>query len=33
MVLKTGGRLVVAEIILTAALAPDEGQTLDDWFR
>ena len=27
------GRLVAAEIVLTAPLPPDEGHTLDDWFR
>lgn len=32
-VLKPGGRLVAAEIVLTAPLPPDEGHTLDDWFR
>jgi arsenite methyltransferase len=32
-VLKPGGRLVAAEIVLTAPLSPDEGHTLDDWFR
>ncbi|MDQ6680782.1 MAG: methyltransferase domain-containing protein, partial [Pseudomonadota bacterium] len=32
-VLKPGGRLVAAEIILTAPLPPDERHSLDDWFR
>jgi len=32
-VLKPGGRLVAAEIALTAPLPPEEGQTLEDWFR
>ena len=32
-VLKPGGRLVAAEIILTAPLPPEEGHSLDDWFR
>jgi arsenite methyltransferase len=32
-VLKPGGRLVAAEIVLTAPLPPGEGDTLDDWFR
>jgi SAM-dependent methyltransferase len=32
-VLRPGGRLVAAEIALTAPLPPDEGHTLDDWFR
>ncbi len=32
-VLKPGGRLVAAEIILTSPLPPDEGHSLDDWFR
>jgi ubiquinone/menaquinone biosynthesis C-methylase UbiE len=32
-VLKPGGRLVAAEIVLTAPLPPGEGHTLDDWFR
>jgi len=32
-VLKPGGRLVAAEIVLTAPLPPEEGHTLDDWFR
>jgi arsenite methyltransferase len=32
-VLKAGGRLVAAKIVLTAPLAPDEGHSLDDWFR
>jgi arsenite methyltransferase len=32
-VLKPGGRLVAAEIVLTAPLPPGEGRTLDDWFR
>lgn len=31
--LKPGGRLVAAEIVLTAPLPPDEGHSLDDWFR
>jgi arsenite methyltransferase len=32
-VLRPGGRLVAAEIALTAPLPPEEGHTLDDWFR
>lgn len=32
-VLRPGGRLVAAEIVLTAPLPPDEGHSLDDWFR
>jgi arsenite methyltransferase len=32
-VLKPSGRLVAAEIILTAPLPPGEGDRLDDWFR
>lgn len=32
-VLRPGGRLVAAEIVLTAPLPPDEGHTLDEWFR
>jgi arsenite methyltransferase len=32
-VLKPGGRLVGAEIILTAPLPPEAGHSLDDWFR
>ena len=32
-VLRPGGRLVAAEIALTAPLPEDEGHTLDDWFR
>lgn len=32
-ILKPGGRLVAAEIGLTAPLPPEEGHTLDDWFR
>jgi len=32
-VLKPGGRLVAAEIVLAAPLPPGEGETLDDWFR
>ncbi|HEY7294817.1 MAG TPA: methyltransferase domain-containing protein [Dehalococcoidia bacterium] len=32
-VLQPGGRLVAAEITLTAPLPPDEGHSLDDWFR
>ncbi len=32
-VLRPGGRLVAAEIALTAPLPPSEGHALDDWFR
>jgi SAM-dependent methyltransferase len=32
-VLRLGGRLVAAEIALTAPLPDGEGHTLDDWFR
>ncbi|HZQ35682.1 MAG TPA: methyltransferase domain-containing protein [Dehalococcoidia bacterium] len=32
-VLRPGGRLVAAEITLTAPLPPAEGHSLDDWFR
>jgi SAM-dependent methyltransferase len=32
-VLRPGGRLVAAEIVLTAPLPEGEGETLDDWFR
>lgn len=32
-VLRPGGRLVAAEIVLTAPLPEGEGGTLDDWFR
>jgi arsenite methyltransferase len=32
-VLRPGGRLLAAEIVLTAPLPPEEGHTLDDWFR
>jgi arsenite methyltransferase len=32
-VLRPGGRLVAAEITLTAPLPPEEGHSLDDWFR
>jgi len=32
-VLKPGGRMIAAEIVLTTPLPPDEGHTLDDWFR
>ncbi|HLZ68762.1 MAG TPA: methyltransferase domain-containing protein [Dehalococcoidia bacterium] len=32
-VLRPGGRLVAAEIILTAPLPEGEGHSLDDWFR
>ena len=31
--LRPGGRLVAAEIVLTAPLPEGEGRTLDDWFR
>jgi SAM-dependent methyltransferase len=32
-VLKPTGRLVLAEVALTAPLAPGEASSLDDWFR
>lgn len=32
-VLRPGGRLVAAEITLSAPLPSDEGHSLDDWFR
>jgi len=32
-VLKPGGRLIAAEIVLTATLPEAERNTLDDWFR
>ncbi len=32
-VLRPGGRLVAAEITLTAPLPPEEGRSLDYWFR
>jgi SAM-dependent methyltransferase len=31
--LRPGGRLIAAEIVLTAPLPEGEGGTLDDWFR
>ena len=32
-ILKPGGRLTAAEIVLSEPLPPGEGETLDDWFR
>jgi ubiquinone/menaquinone biosynthesis C-methylase UbiE len=32
-VLKPGGRLVAAEIVLSGELPASERSTLDDWFR